>query len=288
MADARIGLVTYAGMPALTEDDRLGAGRLRRDGHTVEPLAWDDVSVAWGDFDLLVLRSTWDYHKRTDEFAAWLAARESAGDRLWNPPALVRWNMDKHYLQELATRGIATPPTAWLERGERASLPDLLAVHGWRRAVVKPAMSATAFLTWTTTPESAPADQPQFTAMLERGAVLVQEFEEAIVRGEWSVVFLGGELSHSALKLPARGDFRVQKEYGGTSAPGMPPARVLGAAERVLEVVRFPWLYARVDLVDGASGVRLMELEMIEPDLFLRHHAEAPARFAAAILTRLT
>jgi glutathione synthase/RimK-type ligase-like ATP-grasp enzyme len=119
--------------------------------------------------------------------------------------------------------------------------------------------------------------------MTARGGVLVQRFEESISEGEWSLVFFRGQLSHAVLKVPLAGDFRVQKEFGGTSVPAAAPDRVGETARQVLAQVEFPWLYARVDLVDSSSGVRLMELEMLEPDLFLRHDPGAPGRFAEAI-----
>lgn len=285
MADSlgRIGFVTYAGAPDLTDDDRLAIEPLRHLGFSVDPLVWDSPAVSWKQYAAVVLRSTWDYHKKAEAFSAWLGGIEGAGCSLWNPPGLVRWNMDKSYLRELAAAGVPIPPTLWLDRGEQGNLAQLLADSRWERAVVKPTLSATAFLTWVTTPASARDDQVRLEEMLERGGVLIQRFEASIARGEWSLVYFKGALSHAVLKVPREGDFRVQKEYGGTSAPATVPARVVATAGRVLAEVRVPWLYARVDLVDSESGVRLMELEMLEPDLFLRHDPDASRRFAEAI-----
>lgn len=285
MADSRgrIGFVTYAGAPDLTEDDRLVIEPLRHLGWSVDPLVWDDSSVDWTRYPALVLRSTWDYHKKAEDFSGWLGRIEDAGCSLWNPPGLVRWNMDKTYLRELSARAIPITPTVWLERHGRSNLGSLLGRTGWDRAVVKPTLSATAFLTWITTPQSAEADQSRMDEMLERGGVLVQKFEDTISQGEWSLIFFRGVLSHSVLKVPSEGDFRVQKDYGGTSAAAAAPPAVIATAELVLAEVPVPWLYARVDLIDSESGVRLMELELLEPDLFLRHDPGAPERFASAI-----
>ena len=284
---ARLGFVTYTGAPALTDDDRLAADSLRQSGAGVDAVIWDDLSIGWERYDALVLRSTWDYHKKAAAFATWLDRIESAGIPLWNPAGLVRWNMDKTYLRELAAKGVPITPTTWLDRGAECDLAATLDQNGWDRAVVKPTLSATAFLTWVTTPAKAEKDQVKLAEMTVRGGVMVQRFEDSISEGEWSLVFLAGELSHSVLKVPQPGDFRVQKEYGGTSIPRPAPDRVIEVAELVLGEVEVPWLYARVDLVDSDSGVRLMELEMLEPDLFLRHDAGARDRFASAIYSVL-
>ena len=289
MADTlrRLGFVTYAGAPGLTDDDRLAIEPLRQLGCAVTPVVWDDHTVDWPRYDVLVLRSTWDYHKKAAAFSSWLDRVESLGCPLWNPPGLIRWNMDKTYLRELEAKGVPVTPTEWLAPGEAANLETILDRNAWRRAVVKPTLSATAFLTWVTTTDTARSDQAKLKEMSERGGVLVQQFEDSISQGEWSVIYFRGALSHSVLKLPSNGDFRVQKEYGGTSRPGEAPPGVVATAEQVLSAVTRPWLYARVDLVNSDTGVRLMELEMLEPDLFLRHRPGAAARFADAIYSTL-
>ena len=282
-----IGFVTYSGKPGLTEDDQLAVAALARRGVPAEPLIWNDVSVGWDQYAALVLRSTWDYHRSAEAFVEWLVRVEASGNQLWNPAGLVRWNMDKRYLRELEGQGIAITPTVWLENGETASLRSLLEANGWDRAVVKPSLSATAFLTWRTTVAQAADRQAELDQMLQRGAVLVQKYEESIERGEWSLIFFNGGFSHAVLKIPERGDFRVQKEYGGTSLPDTAPLGAIAMAERTLSHVRFPWLYARVDLIESDRRWLLMELEMLEPDLFLRHDPSAPGRFAKAIVGKV-
>jgi glutathione synthase/RimK-type ligase-like ATP-grasp enzyme len=284
---ARLGFVTYSGAAGLTEDDQLAAEALRRSGTRVDAIVWDDAAVPWEQYDALVLRSTWDYHKKSPSFITWLARIESAGVPLWNPVGLIRWNMDKTYLRTLAGKGVPVTPTEWLAMGAKSDLATILEKTGWDRAVVKPTLSATAFLTWVTSPAQAKNDQSKLNEMTQRGGVLVQRFEDSISDGEWSLVFFRGDWSHSVLKVPLVGDFRVQKEYGGSSVPAAAPDRVIETAKRVLAEVEFPWLYARVDLVDARDGVRLMELEMLEPDLFLRHSAGAADRFASAIYSVL-
>ena len=287
-ASRRIGFVTYAGKPELTDDDQLAVAALGRHDIQVRPLVWNDPGVNWDDYAALIVRSTWDYHREPAAFAAWLNQMVITGRPLWNPAGLIRWNMDKGYLRELNANGVAITPTVWLAQGEPADLTAILERSGWDRAVVKPSLSATAFLTWVASPPTAADNQGQLDRMLERGGVLVQQFEEAITGGEWSLVFFSGVLSHAVLKVPQQGDFRVQKEYGGTSAPGIASPAAIALAERALGQVRFPWLYARVDLIDTGDEVRLMELEMLEPDLFLRHNEDAARGFAQAIFSKVT
>lgn len=281
----RIGLVTYRGEPDLTPDDRLVAAELERSGARVEPLVWDDGAVAWSSFDRLVLRSCWDYHLRAAEFLAWVEAREAEGAALWNPPAVVRANAHKSYLRDLAAAGVPVLPTAWLPRGASVDLARLLAERGWSEAVVKPAVSASAYGTWRTSASRAREGQARLAELVERGDALIQPYAPEVAEpGEWSLVFFGGAYSHAVLKKPAPGDFRVQSELGGSEQAMEAPPVLVAQARSALDHVRGPWLYARVDGVARGGALVLLEMEMIEPHLFLARHPLAPARFAQAIL----
>jgi glutathione synthase/RimK-type ligase-like ATP-grasp enzyme len=283
----KIGLVTCAKLPELTPDDRLLQEELQRRGHLVRGVVWSEERGDWREFDQLVIRSCWDYHLRPAEFGAWLAAMEAAGVPLWNPAALVRWNMHKAYLQDLAAGGVPVVPTLFLEQGTRASLAELLAEQGWSHAVMKPAISASAFRTSLVARDQATAAQASLDGLLAAGDVLVQRFvPEVRSQGEWSVVFLGGAFSHAVLKRPGAGDFRVQNELGGSSEPGQPAPRILEAARRIAAHIPEPWLYARVDGIELEGRFTLMELELIEPVLFLSEAPAAAARMADALLRR--
>jgi glutathione synthase/RimK-type ligase-like ATP-grasp enzyme len=272
-----VGLVTWRGLPELAKDDRLLAAALRERGAAVEACVWDDAAVSWTAFDAVVLRSTWDYHLRVDEFHAWLDAMERGGVPLWNPSALVRANLHKSYLLDLAKRGIATVPTELLVRGETRTAREVMRARGWERAVVKPAVSATAYQTVVLDADS-DADRDAQSADL-----LVQPFlEEIATAGEWSFVFLGQDFSHAVLKRPRSGDFRVQNDFGGSAERQVPPAPLLADAQRVVSAITPPWLYARVDGISHDGRLVLMELELTEPSLFLDE--TAAARFAQAIV----
>lgn len=268
----RIALVTWAGLPELARDDRLLRDELVRAGDDVSAAVWDDPTVRWETFDAIVLRSTWDYHHRVGEFRAWLARLGDAP--LWNPRAVVEGNLHKRYLLDLPD----SVPSVLLQPGD--SIAAVLAERGWRRAVVKPAVSATAFRT-SVIGEGAAAPG------IATEEVLVQPFVDEVVQdGEWSLIFLG-EFSHAVLKRPAAGDFRVQSDFGGSAVVAGPEPHIIEQARAIVARIRSPWLYARVDGVVRDGRLLLMELELTEPSLFLDRHPLAPQRFAAAIHARL-
>ena len=284
--EARLfALATSEKVPDLTDDDRLLVDALAASGVRSEPAIWNHDALNWEKYSAVVIRSTWDYHLRLDEFLAWLDRLESLDLKVFNSPALVRWNAEKGYLRDLADRGVAIVPTRWVERGERTSLADILRETEWREVVVKPSVSASAHQTWRMSADDAGAREEEFASMVENGRVLVQPFLEAIqTEGEWSLLFYGGEYSHSVLKRPRQDDFRVQSTHGGTADVMEPSSDIVAQAHGVLEAAGQVSHYARVDgcVVDGRFV--LMELELIEPDLFLRAHPAAPKRLAAALL----
>jgi glutathione synthase/RimK-type ligase-like ATP-grasp enzyme len=287
----RVALATYSKFPALTDDDRPLVPALAGRGVEAHAVVWDDPHVDWTAFAAVVIRSCWDYHLRHDDFLAWVAALERAGVPVWNPPAVLRWNAEKTYLRDLAERGVPVVPTRWIERGSAATLCDVLHDAGWDRAVVKPAISASAHETWQTSRATAARDELRFRALVDRGRVLVQPFMEAIVSaGEWSLVFVGGAFSHAMLKRARAGDFRVQTEHGGTATPGDPGSHIIEQAGSALQAGppgTSDSLYARVDgcAVDGDFVV--MEVELIEPLLFLGWHPGAADRLADALVDRM-
>lgn len=279
-----IGFATSRAYPSLTDDDRPLVALIRAVGHAATPVVWDDPSIEWAGLDAVVLRSTWDYHLRPAEFTAWLDLLDRLGVALWNPTSLVRWNMHKGYLRDLAARGILVPETTWYPRGQAPPIEVTLRERGWANAIVKPAISASATDTFMAAATSSD-DSARFTALAARADVLVQELvPEVVTEGEWSLVFIGGTFSHATMKRPRPGDFRVQVELGGTAGPARAPADVVAAGERIAAEIPTPWLYARVDGVATPRGFMLMEVECIEPLLFLAHAPHAHQRFADALL----
>jgi glutathione synthase/RimK-type ligase-like ATP-grasp enzyme len=279
---ASIVLATCRTKPGLTPGDTLLATALERAGASVTAAPWDALDPADTDGAIVCLRSTWDYHLRWDEFRRWIA-RFTGHGRLWNPAATVLWNADKRYLRDLAEAGIALPRTRWFEAGERPDTDAVLAEWGLERGVLKPRVSATAFGTHLI--ERGQRLPEAEWRPLENAGCLLQAFvAEIAARGEVSLMYLDGVYSHAVLKRPASGDFRVQTDFGGRLERAVPSASVRAFGDAVLAAVTQPWLYARVDLVDSDRGPVLMELELIEPDLFL--DPGSAERMAAALLAR--
>ena len=278
-APMRFVLATCRQKPALTASDALLAEALGRLGATAVATPWDSIDPR-REHGVVCLRSTWDYHHRWEEFREWVRAFERRG-RLWNPAEVVLWNADKRYLRDLSLAGVALPRTRWFDPGERPEVGAVLEEWSVERAVLKPRVSATAFGTHVVSRDGLAGDEEW--APLERAGCLLQEFVPAIQsRGEVSLVFLAGSFSHAVLKRPAAGDFRVQTDFGGKLEPATPARETIAFGDAVLAGAARPWLYARVDLVEAERGPVLMELELIEPDLFLS--PPAAARLAEALL----
>lgn len=249
----------------------------------MDAVVWDDEAVDWRAYDAVVVRSCWDYHLAPARFRAWVDLLDEAGVTLWNPPALLRWNADKHYLLDLERAGIPVVPTAWLRRADAEQLPEFLGGLAWPEVVMKPAVSASAFRTVRVRCDRRDRALAAARHILEHGDLLVQPFLETVVsEGEWALMFFDGVYSHAVLKQPAEGDFRVQQEWGGRDAPATPAAVMLDAAQRAVGLAGAS-LYARVDGVAHQGAFLVMELELIEPFLFFSSAAAATRRFADAI-----
>lgn len=281
----RIALATAEQYAELPDDDRLAIAAFERLGARAVPAVWSDAGARWDDFDAVVVRSCWDYHLRQPEFLAWVDRVEAMGVPMLNPPAVLRWNSDKRYLRELSERGVRVAPTRWIEGDGGETLGDLLQEAGWDHAVVKPAISASAHDTWRTSRAQAAADESRFASARSRGALMVQRFLPEVERGgEWSIVFLGGTFSHGVVKRPKAGDFRVQHEHGGSAERAAPGEHLIEAALRAIGEAPAPLVYARVDGCEVDGELVLMELEALEPSLFLGLHPSAPARLAEAVM----
>lgn len=282
-----VAFVTCHGVPALTADDRLAVAALADLGVRAAAVRWDDETDEWQRYRAIVIRSTWDYHHHPDRFRAWIDRLESIGAPLWNPPDVLRWNTDKRYLLTLGAGDLRPPPTLVIERGSTTSLSAILGDRGWDEIVVKPVISADGFSTERASRRTAAADQPLVDAMLARGDVMIQPLVPDIsTRGELSLMFFDTVFSHAVRKRPRGGEFRVQERLGGTiSATAVAPALV-AQASALLASSAPAALYARVDIVDAPERPVLMELELVEPSLFLAHDPESAMRFARAIVQR--
>jgi glutathione synthase/RimK-type ligase-like ATP-grasp enzyme len=284
----RIAFVTSPDYPNLTADDRPAAAALAARGVTVDPVIWSNPEQRWEEYDLIVLRSMWDYHLHPEQFSAWLDHLEQLNARVWNPVPLARWNMDKRYLRDLRDAGVPIIPTVWFERCDRPNVAAVMDAQHWQEAVIKPIVSSTAFRTWRIRRAQAEREQAAVHGLLQERAAMLQEYQPAILDGEWSLTFIGGELSHTVVKRAAGEDFRVQEEWGGTTDRAEATSEMQRVAAQALRAAPSPWVYGRVDGVQSKERFLVMELELLEPGLFFLNAPEAAARFADAIMAKLS
>lgn len=282
-----IGLVTCAAYPDLTDDDRPLIAALRRLGLDAAPVIWDDPTVAWERHSMLLLRSTWNYHRKAGAFVAWLDHLDAIGVPLLNATPVVRWNMHKRYLRALGERGVRVPRTEWVARADARPLATIRRGLDAADVVIKPAVSASATDTWRARAGSL-EEEHRYRQLVDRTDVLVQPIiPEVSERGEWSLMYVDGAYSHAMLKRPRAGDFRVQAEHGGTAVRAAPADALRAEADRIVSLIPGDWGYARVDGVVTDAGFLLMELECIEPALFLAEQPGAAERLAGAVERRL-
>lgn len=279
----RFAFVTSDALRDLYADEQAFLPMLRERGVRAEAVVWDDPAVDWASFDAVMIRSTWDYFRKYDAFLAWLGRVEKA-TRVWNPPGLVRWNLDKRYLRDLEARGVAVVPTVFCDPGQPANLERILREKGWDRAVLKPAVSGGAYRTHRVSRASASAQQGELDDLLRNSAALVQPFlPEIQAEGEWSLLYFGGRFSHAVLKVPVPGDYRIQPEFGGTFTREEPPTAMVAQVEKVLAALPDAPAYARIDGVRRGDTFLLMEAELIEPYLYTPAAPESAAAYVSCI-----
>lgn len=287
MPRPRIAIATCAGYDDLKVDDAMLREGLAERGAEAESVVWDGPDPGWGEYGLCLVRSTWDYHEKHEEFLAWTRAVATA-TALRNPADLIAWNSEKTYQRELAEAGVPAVPTVWVGRDEEVDVEAVLAERGWHEAVIKPAVDLGAKNLHRVRAGGGKAGAA-LAAVLTRGEAMIQPFLPSLeTEGELSLIYIDGDLSHAVRKRPAAGDFRVQSIWGGTVEPATPSADAIEIGDQALACLAEAPLYARVDLVAGPNAdLCLIELELIEPNLYLVTHPPAAAMLAEAALLRI-
>lgn len=279
----RIALLSIDDLSGYVTDDELVVEPLGKLGYAAEFVPWRRRDVRWQEYSAVIIRTTWDYQNHLAEFLSVLARIESR-TRLANPLRVVRWNADKVYLRKLEERGAKIVPTLWSDGPiESSRIEEWFQRLRTDEVVVKPTVSANAQDTLRL--QRGAADVAALGGLFDKRSCMIQPFMRGIEEeGEFSLFYFNGEYSHAILKTPKQADFRVQEEHGGTIRSIKPTARLLAAGEKILRLVSSRLLYSRVDFVRDAAGeFALMELELIEPSLYLRHAEHAPRSFAQAI-----
>jgi glutathione synthase/RimK-type ligase-like ATP-grasp enzyme len=283
-----VALVTSESFPKLPEDDRLTLPALADEGIRAVPAIWSDPSVDWSSFDAVVVRAPWDWYRRPDEFTAWLGAIDRPDVRAWNPASLMGAHLDKTYLRTLERRGARIVETTWIARETSFDLRAWFREQRIERAVVKPSLSANAHRTVRFDAGSLDEASAVLAQILTTGDAMLQPYAQEIEQGgELSFVFFGDELSHVVEKRPRAGDFRVQAEHGGASVRIDAPSSLAAQASGVIALLPARCLYARVDGVVRGDELFVMEVEIVEPELFFRYDSGAPRRYARALRARL-
>jgi len=252
-------------------------------GIAAEHRPWTDTPVeVFAAADLVLPLCCWDYHDKVERFAAWIDALERAGGRLLNPPAVLRWNLRKTYLLEMAARGLAVPATVHLRDADEAAVAEVLTRQGWPRAVLKPVSGQSGFgVRMLEAADRSSWDLPP-------GEMLLQAFQPGIATlGETTLTFIDGEFSHAVHRRLRPGEWRANMQYGATVAPVEAAPEIVAAARRYLDAAPEPPVYARVDGLVGPAGFLLMEFEAIEPYLYFEMAPDGADRLARALSRRL-
>src|SRR5262245_33165729 len=280
----RVVLATCRAWPELSQSDRHLAEALERRGFLVESACWNGPFAPFDGARAVVIRSTWDYHENLDVYRAWLGRLDSS--RVFNPPHLVRWNLDKSYLTELAARGAPLPACTVVET-DAAAVAGALERLSLTDAVIKPTVGASGVGVERVTRGREAAAVDRVRAVTRSPRLLVQEFIPEVGAGEMAGVFFARTFSHGLRRVPATGEFRVNSQYGGSMEADALDAPTIDDMSRVLRALPGDPLYARIDGVRRGGRFVLMEVEVNEPGLGLHLAPGAADRFAEALIARL-
>lgn len=277
-----VALATCAALPDLWTDDQVLRSALVDRGTQVATPVWDDPAVDWAAYSIVVVRSTWDYWHRRTEYVGW-ARHVEAVSTLLNPAAVIEWNTHKGYLRDLEAAGVPIVPTTWLGAGSSVDLGALLAEKGWTDAVVKPAVSAGAEDTARLGDVGLPELQALAERVLTERDLMVQPYLTSVeTSGERSLIYVEQELTHAVRRPPYLSAGRF-----ADSVPAAPADDEQLLAQRVLDAIPHDLLYARVDMARGDDDVlMLMEVELVEPQLFFALSPTGSQRMCAAIEAR--
>lgn len=278
----QLALATCAELPEWEKDDAPLHAVLRQLGHDVHLPVWDDPAVDWAAFDGVLIRTTWDYTDKHEDFVAWAQAVQGVTS-LHNPADIVAWNTDKRYLKDLASQRVPTVPTVWTT--PRTNLAEVLESQGWQRAFLKPTIGACGRNTLRFSKD----DVRSARILTRSGTWLLQPYLSSVeTEGEVSAIYIDGKLSHGVRKTPKPGDYRVQDDWGASDAPHTLRWEERAICERVLACFDEAPLYCRIDMLKDKGHFRVVELEAVEPSLFFRHAPHAARRLADAWISRLS
>lgn len=265
-------------------EDQLIAQALTSEGYKVWRTNWDNAEFDWSTTKMILFRTTWDYFDRFEEFFEWLNVVRTK-TQLINSYDLIQWNIDKHYLRDLQQKDIKIVDTYFIEKGDQRSLVEILEHCQWKDAILKPAIAGAARHTYKIHSENAETHAPIFKDLIQNEAMLLQPFQHRVLtKGEVSFMAFGGQFSHAILKRTKPGDFRVQDDFGGSVHDYTANEQEISFCEAVIRACPELPVYARVDAMwNEDNELCVSEVEMIEPELWMRNHPKAADAFAKAL-----
>ena len=284
MSEKRCAYLTMDDTEGWAIDSDLSFAPMRSLGWTIDMVPWRSAGVAWDAYDAVYINTPWDYPDDPQAFLSLLETIDRSDAVLVNDIALVRWTIPKTYLRDLESRGAAIVPSLWYDAFDAAMLPGFFDTYQAERIIVKPVVSTNAHNTFLLERPVPASVVKKIEEVFARRPFVVQPFIENVQsEGEYSLFFFSREFSHAILKTPKDEDFRVQEEHGARINAWEPESALLETAAEVLELVEPVPVYARCDFIRGPDGrFLLMELEVIEPSLYLRMASAAPMRFSRA------
>ncbi len=284
----RVAIVTCDNRPDALDADQPLLDACAAAGITAVRAAWSDQNVDWAGFDVAVVRTTWDYQYHRASFLDWIE-RASHQTTLLNPPSVLRWGFDKTHLKALAASGLPVIPTLYPAFGDTGHVMRWASANGWDELVLKPVLGAGGIDTLRIAAEVPALDAAWRAVSVRADGYLVQPFLASVLStGELSVLTINGAFSHAVMKTPKAGEFRVQTSHGGQFRTVLPPPDALALTQQILAALPELPLFARIDLVNDAGAWRVIECEVIEPDLYFGHQPQSPAALVAAIVAQAT
>lgn len=272
----------------IQHEESLIVNAVTRKGYRAIRKSWSDKEFDWYSARSAIFRSTWDYFERLSEFIDTIQLI-STKTRLFNSYELFKWNLDKRYLLNLEEKGVNIVPTKYVQRRESIPLESFINEFQNHTLIIKPAISATAFNTYVVNMDNLTSMEEKFSQLVSSSSMLVQPYQESITSlGEISYVVIDGAYSHAIRKLPKKGDFRVQDDFGGTFVDHQPDAHEIEFAQLAVSKCPERPQYARVDAIrDNTGSLSLMELELIEPELWFRNCPDGVTKLVDAIVSQL-
>ncbi len=280
----KIALLTCLKLPNLLETESQLIPELARHNIDAKAVIWDDATINWQNFDLLIFRNTWDYYEKQVAFDTWLHHIEKLGIRTLNSISIINKNKHKFYLRELEKQGFTILPTVFIDKTENLNLSAIIPNH-WQKAVIKPAYSAGSYQTSVFEISEIEKINQEYTSIASQKDLLLQQFMPEIqTLGETSFIFFNKKYSHAVNKKPVEGEFRIQSQFGGIYSLANPNLALITQAQNLVTTFSEELLYARVDGIIIDNELHLMEIECIEPDLYFNHAEGSIEKFINSII----